>query len=553
MSSKPALDDLNIDILCHILLIVHDVSKHSLLSMICANRTLYDITLPIFHRSCVMDYSPDLQRDTIARMESWLENDSKILSFTRHITVKGIPPYWRLRRDESIQAPDTRKWTSLVQVLSRLSHLASFTFAYSEQMPIVLLDALHHHHRSSRLHIRNWTRISPDTPFGDPAEDALANSPCLRSLHGHFITGTGPVADFRFSAFDRIAKLSPNLEAISRTSRSAGGCVMYVRPMDQMYAQNLESKKFEVDAPIRKCIKSLQMDHIHGKALKELSSYTQLDQLISLTNIRPSLDFLCLAGTDPAYHLPALKQLDVRLLTMSRGFDQIEEMVDAFCIFLASSGPLESLSIVLKTSQSWEPILSVILVHHARSIRTLSLHQVESSKGDSMRSCLTLDQLADIRGSCPQLTNLALDIDRTLEGKSECAYYTVLRQFTNLCELTIHMDLGIAFFAFPSKEQQEGDRRTKLASYPEADENFAMEVWKEVSKRAGTEFAGLRELVLCLGEQHRQIGNGYPAPWVIDEQSRRQWVRVRRSERDDRPREVDINIRGGRPRTRLRV
>ncbi|KAJ3807564.1 hypothetical protein EV368DRAFT_50943, partial [Lentinula lateritia] len=532
---------------------VHDVSKHSLLSMICANRTLYDITLPIFHRSCVMDYSPDLQRDTIARVESWLENGSKMLSFIRHITVKGIPPYWRLRRDESIQAPDTTKWTSLVQLLSRLSYLASFTFAYSEQMPLVLLDALHHHHPSSHLHIQNWTRIAPDTPFDDPAEDALANSPCLRSLHGHFITGTGPVADFRFSAFDRIAKLSPNLEAISRTSRSAGGCVMYLRPMNQLYAQNLESKKFEVDAPTRKCIKSLQMDHIDGKALKELSSCTQLDRLISLTNIRPSLDFLCLAGTDPAYHLPALKQLDVRLLTMPRGFDQIEEMVDAFCIFLASSGPLESLSVVLKTSRSWEPILSVILVHHAHSIRTLSLHQVESSKGESMRSCLTIDQLADIRSSCPHLTNLALDIDRTLEGKSECAYYTVLRQFTNLCELTIHMDLGIAFLASPSEEQQEGDRRTKLAAYSEADENFAMEVWKEVSKRDGAEFARLRELVLCLGEQNRQIGKGYPAPWVIDEQSRRQWVRVRRSERDDRPREVDVNIRGGHPRTRLRV
>lgn len=40
----------------------------------------------------------------------------------------------------------------------------------------------------------------------------------------------------------------------------------------------------------------------------------------------------------------------------------------------------------------------------------------------------------------------------------------------------------------------------------------------------------------------REIGNGYPASWVLQEQNNRHWVRVQRNERDDRPREIELKM-----------
>ncbi|KAJ4473570.1 hypothetical protein J3R30DRAFT_3707459 [Lentinula aciculospora] len=554
-SRKLFLHELNIDVLCHILVMLHDVSRHSLLSVLCVNRVLYNITLPVLHRSCVLDYSPNRQQATIARLKSWLEDNSSILSSIRHITVQGTPAYWR--RHVSVKAPDTTKWASLIQVLSQLSHLASFTFEYCEQLPIVLLNALHRHHPSTHLHVRNWTRIAPEVPFGDPAEEALANSPCLRSLHALFFTGTGPEADYRFSAFDRIVKLSPNLEDISRISRSGGGCVIYGYSSEQIEANGREIQKFAVDAPKCKCIKSLELDNVDAQMFQKLGAYIHPEQLIRLKSVQPSSDFLQLVTQHPTYKLCSLKHLDVHFGTRFWGPDpdsKINELVTGIAVFFQSCSPLESLTIVLQTSRPWEPILSTILIHHGHSLRLLSLHQVESPKEESRRLCLSLDQLHDIRRACQQLTSLALDVDRTVDGQTEREYYAAIRG-CNLRELTIHMDLGIAFFDSlvffqlndPSK-LNEMAIVSKTKSYSEADESFVMEVWSAVVGTGIVEIPYLQELVLCMGEQNREIGHGYPANWVCDEQHRRQWARVRRSERDDRPREVNVKIRGGRLR-----
>ncbi|KIK69110.1 hypothetical protein GYMLUDRAFT_636385 [Collybiopsis luxurians FD-317 M1] len=521
--------------------------------MLYANRTLYSATLPILHRSCVLDYTPgDMQAATLARVESWLKggSDSVIFSFVRDITIKSSLGYRRSRRGDQLDGgSDTNKWNSLIQLLARIPYLASFTFDCHEQMPITILDALHTHHPTTHLHIRNWTRTAQDRVFGDPAEEALANSPCLRTIHGHFTTGGKRDADYRLTAFDRIVKLSPNLESVSRTSCLAGGCVVFIVSMEEREIQNAEVRKFKVDGPRRKAIRSLEMNFSNAAVLKDLATYIELGQLATLKKIEPTSDFMFLAAEDPAFQLSSLRHLDIRLHAQN-------QQITAFKAFLTSLSPLQSLSIVLDTSRPWSSILSTILLHHSVSLETLSLHQVESGQKESMRICLTLEELNDICSSCQELTSLELDIDRTFDMERERAYYDILRQSVNLRALTIHMDLGLVyqaeglqlFWKQLKNEISDDDpeiisHHQRMQCYCKADEAFALKVWEEVSRR-GSARKGLQLLVLNMGEQNREIGHGYPADWVLDEQSRRQRVTVQRNERDDRLDEVDVTIIG---------
>ncbi|KAF5383445.1 hypothetical protein D9757_006113 [Collybiopsis confluens] len=550
------LDQLNNDILYTILLIIHDVSRHSLFYLLRANRKLHEVTLPILLSSCVLDYTTgDQQKASIARVESWLKqgNDSTVLSFMRHLTVKATRPYYYREKGEQ-KAPDTSKWDPLVQLLMCIPHLASFTFDCHEQMPTVLLSRLGTYQPTAHLHIRNWTRISNDTLFGDPAEEALANSPSLRSLHGFFVTGQVPEADYRFPAFNRIVKLAPNLESVSQTTLSGGGCVVYGYSREEQTIRSREAKKFEAAVPRRKVIKSLEMNYGNAYTLEELATYIELNQLVSLKNIQLTSDFLLLAAENSTYKLSSLKHLDVKLYSARRGWAGASvDLADAFVQFLASLGPLESLSIVLSTSQPWSSILSAICHHHGSSLTGLSLHQVESADKESMRACLTLEEVEDISNSCPGLTNLELDIDRTISRKQEQSYYAVLRLFANLRKLTIHMDLGLVHYSgrqnllFRRLEGNLSDDdpdavQLRLAKkcYAHADEAFALDVWRDVAQSASP--ANLQKLVLCMGEQNREIGHGYPARWVLQEQSDRHLVRVQRNERDDQLEHLDVKI-----------
>ncbi|KAE9398557.1 hypothetical protein BT96DRAFT_994759 [Gymnopus androsaceus JB14] len=498
---------------------LHDISRHSLFSLLTVNRAFHDITLPVFYRSCVLHFS-NQDRSGAARIESWLKESSAILSFIRNITIAGGQVGYYNPPRGIVLAPaaeNTTKWNCVTQLLGKISRLASFTFDYPEQMPIILLDALHKHHPSAHLHIRNWRRSSTSNPVVEPAEEALAHSPCLRSLHGHFITG-GPDADFRNEAFDRIAKLSPNLVAISRTSRAQGGCVHYFIGRAKIQKRARKAQKFAVKTPRRKAIKSLRMNFANADTLTDLGSYMDLGQLTSLGDIELTSDFFRLAVEDQTYKLSSLKHLDLNL-TSRRSSRDYPATESAFTLFLAEGcGALKSLSIVIETSRPWGPILSTILLYQGFLLDKLSLHQVQGVK----RACLTLDEVSEICHSCPGLSSLGLDIDRTVERKAESAYYAILCQFSNLRKLKIYMDSGM---------------------HPFAHKKFALEVWEGVSQRTGlTQTVRLRELILCIGEQDVTVFHGYPSPGARSLAASRERVRVKRSERDDRPAEVDVTI-----------
>ncbi|KIK69132.1 hypothetical protein GYMLUDRAFT_255719 [Collybiopsis luxurians FD-317 M1] len=560
-SQRFTLDKLNVDILYIILLFLRGVSRRSLFSMLYANRALHNATLPVLHRSCVLHYEAgDRQAATLAQVESWLKDspEAAIFSIMRDITVKNSVYYRRCRSRRELDET-SNKWDSLNELLIRIPRLTSFTFDCPEQIPIIILNTLHSHHPTTHLHIRNWTRTAEDRVCGDPVEEVLAISPCLRSLHGYFITGGSSDADYRLAAFDRIVKLSPHLESISQTSRHADSGDGYAFTLEERDIRNAEMRKFEVDKPRRKAIKSLEMDSGNAVVLKNLSTYIALDQLATLKSGWLTSDFMFVAAEDSAFRLSSLKHLDVKLREETWVEDRKNaqnKLITAFKVFLSSLSPLQTLSAVLDTSRPWSSILSTILLHHSASLETLSLHQVESAPKRSMRVCLTLEEVNNICNNCPKLTSFALDIDRTLDMEQERAYYDILRQSINLRELTVHMDLGLAYHAasrqliseslnqsIPDDDRVIIRQRQRMECYQKADEAFAREVWEEVSQK-GSSRKGVQLLILCMGEQNRERGRGKPAFWVQAERMRRQRVTVQRNERDDQLELVDVTIKG---------
>ncbi len=71
---------------------LHDTSKHSLTSLLKANRTLHDATLPFLHRRCAFDFSASELANTTRQIESLLQEDPpKFSTFIRFLIIKGGP------------------------------------------------------------------------------------------------------------------------------------------------------------------------------------------------------------------------------------------------------------------------------------------------------------------------------------------------------------------------------------------------------------------------------------------------------------------------------
>ncbi|THU75447.1 hypothetical protein K435DRAFT_880802 [Dendrothele bispora CBS 962.96] len=210
------LQSLPNDVLGFILLEVHKSSRQTLFSTLRTSKALHDSTKPLIYRDCVLDLSDSKQDETNDRITSWIETETEVLGYIRSLTVigDGSYHYYGLTNREFEKIKDEFKYSSLIQHLSQLQDLAKFTFALEEPMSVCLLDSLDSSQPTIQLHIKNWTRKSISTPFRDPGELSLANSPLLHTVQASVYNGDGKIG-LRRAAFMRIVALAPNLELYS--------------------------------------------------------------------------------------------------------------------------------------------------------------------------------------------------------------------------------------------------------------------------------------------------------------------------------------------------
>lgn len=504
---------------------IHDTSRHTLFSVLVVNSALNQAVFPFIYREWTLDFNnlhvrelnkgdPEpvaVTQEGIQRLLD-MEATASIFRAIRKLVVRSSLVRWSADEPEYFRNPNDKpgpsdeqiisKWSPFSELVSRSTNLLDITFDCQEQMPLILIDALH---PSTRLHVRNWTRLREDARVGDLREEALARSTCLRSLSAHFTTG-GPVLGYNQPALRRIVSLAPNLESFECTTRSKGGCVSYTFSMAHMDVYSEEAAKFGVPDVPPKPLKSLCHDLMGIRQIQQWN----LEELESLTCRAFNMEVLTYA-----MHNQLFKNL--RHLSLCAPWYQ-EEVGTTLKDIITLCHPLESLSIV-NFSRTSIPI-AVICLHHGPFLRSLALHNVEDDR--SPRPTIPLSELAHLCSATSQLESLEIDINRTPSGSDECQIYSLLSTFPNLSSITIHYDLGF---------KGSGD------AYRIVGPEFGERVWRAIAKP-------LYDLRLYVGEPNREPPSGRPEHWISEEVRRRQRLHVRRHERDDMRDKLEIMLTG---------
>ncbi|KAJ8089102.1 hypothetical protein PM082_014350 [Marasmius tenuissimus] len=541
------IDKLSAELLAEIFEPIHDSSRHTIFSLLRVSKYISDAALPFVYRELFFDFDQrrylnsgeESSTRTLQKVDSLLElpPESAVWKGVRMITVRsrsvtwpGESPNarWSRNSNEPPFTPSEEavqdRWSSFMEFLSRVINLRKLVFDCAERVPIVLLKLLEDKHPSCGLYVMNWTRLRSDARAGDTYEEALARSPCLRSIEARFVHG-GPLRDFNSAAFNRILALSPNLEKFSLTSRAAGGCVIYGFTNEEMAEIEKERERFRVAKPLRKgSVKRIKWGTLFSSLLQRWEGF------IDLRNVE-TLDLGALYDPEAMEYATdngifgGLKHLSLRVAWFPPNDGSEERFKLGLGNFLSSLPCLESLSIV---NYHGYIDLPLVLHHCGKILRSLSLHQVENL--ERSRPTLTRDVMELIRSDAPHLENLEIDLNRTIDPESnESQIYGIITSFPNLRGLIIHYDLGIHSRYFQGRRDTEAsDREFYRKVYTKPDRDFAAGVWQAVSQ--GNQ---LEKMSLYFGEPDREMGFGYPATWVLAEQEYRQQIHVSRNERDD--------------------
>ncbi|KAL0571075.1 hypothetical protein V5O48_010883 [Marasmius crinis-equi] len=548
------LDRLSAELLSEILELIHDSSRHTIFSLLRVNRAISGAALPFAYRECTFNFSQNSSqrsskqtaiRTPLTRsleklaslLEAHREPDSAIWRGVRKVVVHSDWVVWegdtstsRSRdppftpSEELVQA----RWGSFVEFLSRVVNLREVVFDCRERVPLILLNALEKTHPCCRLHVKDWTRLRSDARAGDPYEEALARSPCLSSLEARFTTG-GYGINFKSSAIERILALSPNLEAMSCTTYTAGSqCVVEFIDAAQFAEADREREKFVVANPVRKS----EMRRIRYSSLSSglIRSWERLfdPRKVETLNLQAldNTEWMGYASDNGLFG--GLKHLSFTITHDPRNSSQgLEGFKAGLADFLDSCFTLESLSVV--GYHRYIDLLAV-LDRHGETLRSLALHQAESIEGS--RPSPSRGDLDLIRSRAPRLESLEVDVNRTIDpSRNELEIYSVISSFPDIRHLAISYDLGVHYEVFHNTSQRSSDpseAERYLKTYIKIDEDFAREIWRTVRGKA------LEEMVIYDGEQYRETEDYWPCPfWVEQEVTKRQRFWLTRNERDD--------------------
>ncbi|KAF9255730.1 hypothetical protein L218DRAFT_1008242 [Marasmius fiardii PR-910] len=406
--------------------------------------------------------------------------------------------------DDESQNPDNRppytpsaeeireKWSSIIVFISRTIQLRVLVFDCREQIPVMLLEAVQNEHPSCRLHVRNWTRLRPDVKVGDLSEEALARSPCLRSIQAVLGVGSRRM-NLNVAAFQRVISLSPNLEQISYKARYGRGGRIGIYYIHESLEEEISA--FSVEHPARKDIKFISWQSMNLETIQSWERFMNFNAISTLdlgwVEDKEVFEYI---GSHQVFG--SIKYLSFRI---ERRFPEYKQAV-THC--LSSLPALESLAII----NYYHVIdLESLLSSHGESLRSLSLHQIEFP--NRSRAVPTLDQLRLVRSSAPNLETLEFDLDRETEEE----FYKVLASFPDLRTLTIFYDLGV-----PLRYAKSGRLLQAAWSYEPLSEEFGRQVYKTV-RNFQDKCGGIKELNLIVGEPRREEEASSRGFWVNSE------------------------------------
>ncbi|KAL0581768.1 hypothetical protein V5O48_000245 [Marasmius crinis-equi] len=488
------------------------------------NSYLRSLFTPIAYRKITFDYTESKIMLIKKRREPFLDPQHVLRGLLVNNTTNAV--ICQAIRELEIHSSESRnllgdssKWDNLAQLICRLTRLEELVFDCLEPVPTTLLAVLRQHHPACRLHVRNWTRRSRDVKVGDPQEEDLARSPCLRSIQGVFGISSRRPMDLNEAAFLRIIALAPNIESASFRARTAGDTFNNAKMTEaDREEEKQEVARFEVKSAKRKVLKRLEWYYVRPNSIKRLEGTIDLSKLEELDGVlfycpgfRHAIENSTFSGiVHLAFTIPPME------------VESHDERKSAVMGFICSLRPLQSLSII----NYFEYIdMPTILQLHGSSLQSISLHEVESP--DGTRSVLTSDQLNGIRTGAPNLESLTIDVNRTIREKDEKRVYAALSSFTSLTQITLYYDLGLQALRYPPGA---GPPETSPA-HAEPKSTFALQVWGALT---GEGYSRLQRLILNFGEQNKRDLGIFPPDWVVYESNfARRRFEVGRNGRDD--------------------
>ncbi|KAJ8092102.1 hypothetical protein PM082_021634 [Marasmius tenuissimus] len=531
------LNNLSAELLAEVFQLIHDSSRHTIFSLLIVNKFISEAAQPLVYQELTFDFgqergAPSLRNGYQSHDSQQPETDYvQVAPYTRThqildslLQIPPESPIWNGIRKVTVHSSCVPyssgsssseriqvRWDSLFEFLSHIANLQEFIFDCTERVPIPLLQAIETYHPTCRLHVRNWARHRSDVPVEDPYGEALARSPCLKSIQSHFMTEVGPRLNWCHIAFERLLALSPSVEEISYTSRTTGTYAHNpTTRREEKAEEETESEQFRVTNPVKKsCVRKIKWMAISPALLRRWGGFIDLRKVESLDVTR------VYNGRWMEYSIDDGTFTGLKHLSFKIDYDSVYRD--------------ESLSVI---EYHGYIDLTFILEEHGSSLCSLSLHQPEHRRGGH-RPILTLDDLTLIRTKAPHLEHLEFDLNRTrVPQANEIQTYTILSTFPSLYRITIHYDTGMRYETSFRTGGQIPPLDSRPADFDEiytkVDDDFVREVWQVVLNPR------LEVMELYIGEPRQQVTSGSSTSWLAKlKDGDIRWVRACRDERDD--------------------
>lgn len=504
----------------------------------------------IIRRGC----DHDLFHEWITNPEKWY-----ILRSIRSITISSrskSPLSNPITKDKTMAEDEKERiiWKPVADLIANLKYLKHLRYVIEQPCPPILIDALEKHHPYAHLDIHGWgsygeRRYRNPDPQTDVHSLTLAKSPCLHRIETNFSYNRDDKYDFREAAFYHILAVAPRLTIVHLRYCSKDG--VNSRPLEPEETDEFKrlAEPFVVEDPVRKAIKEIELKGhklcLSSRWIEQWSTWTDLRKLECLQQYgEMHADFFTTAIAKNTFR--SLKCLTLDLYTIPN-FDPA--VAGAINEFLLRCRPLESLSL---TNRRDSVPLSAILTRHGQSLRALHLHEREASRRPdrynnflaSPRVVFSVSEIKQIRDTCPYLSELTVDIDRSASTETEREIYALLATFPNLREINLHFDLGLTHVQRRRWRDDHSHIQPFLppqfgSQYPILSDESVANIWSSIaSAKVG---ARLEALHVKTGEKAGYFERSFfRTYWQEYEQEHRQEFTARPSSRDDRRGEVKV-------------
>jgi hypothetical protein len=556
-----ALGSLEVELLSAILEYVDDESPNTTKSASLVNKHLHATARRIRFRRQTLDLSK-LGKARSRISELLAEPDA--LRCIRHLTIVGNA------QSHPLELPELQStYESLARLIRDLASLRGIVWRCAGQIPLNILDAIHQCQPRAALKVYNWCREAAEADHTDPAELALAHSSALTCVQASIWTsGSDPLPDLREAACKRIIANAPNLQYVSITTGRSDRVFTMLSAAEELELAEQEEQFYTHKQPSTS-LKTLTLDG-YGLSKGTIDQWSRFLDFSKLESLKCSRGFV----PDKSYfELAPTLLTSLKHVSLNFSYSKDANIAAAADNYLATCSPLETLSL-----WSWMNVVSLqSILKHGPTLKTLQLHERESTHVDVPRTVLTSTDVADIRRACPRLRDFTMDIDREAhdweQEVNNQTIYAELALFT-LDKLQLYFDLGIAARisgavsalndagVSPDSEFSESDGESPLARGGEHNRSLsarekamlplrtaadtvaqAKSIWRTIFKHRRT---GERALDIKIGDWERKmIGRAYPAHWILWEQRNRSYLKLRPNERDDMLDEVVLTCQGG--------